>query len=33
MLQSNYTRCGRTDKGVNAFGNVIALNIRDVRKQ
>ena len=25
---SNYSRCGRTDKGVNSSGNVFALNLR-----
>ena len=25
---SHYTRCGRTDKGVSAFGQVIALHLR-----
>ncbi len=25
---SNYSRCGRTDKGVSAFGQVIALDLR-----
>lgn len=25
---SNYSRCGRTDKGVSAFGQVIALDVR-----
>ena len=28
MLESNYSRCGRTDKGVNSSGNVFALNLR-----
>ncbi|XP_019854104.1 PREDICTED: tRNA pseudouridine(38/39) synthase-like isoform X2 [Amphimedon queenslandica] len=26
--QSNYSRCGRTDKGVSAFGQVITLDVR-----
>eukprot|EP00026_Physarum_polycephalum_P008235 Phypoly_transcript_08314.p1 GENE.Phypoly_transcript_08314~~Phypoly_transcript_08314.p1 ORF type:complete len:505 (+),score=101.49 Phypoly_transcript_08314:107-1516(+) len=26
--ESHYTRCGRTDKGVSAFGQVIALHLR-----
>lgn len=25
---SNYSRCGRTDKGVSAFGQVITLDVR-----
>jgi tRNA pseudouridine38/39 synthase len=25
---SNYHRCGRTDKGVSAFGQVISLDLR-----
>ena len=28
MSLSNYSRCGRTDKGVNSSGNVFALNLR-----
>ena len=28
MSESNYSRCGRTDKGVNSSGNVFALNLR-----
>ena len=28
MSSSNYSRCGRTDKGVNSSGNVFALNLR-----
>ena len=28
ISESNYSRCGRTDKGVNSSGNVFALNLR-----
>ena len=28
ITYSNYSRCGRTDKGVNSSGNVFALNLR-----
>ena len=28
ISSSNYSRCGRTDKGVNSSGNVFALNLR-----
>ena len=28
MSLSNFSRCGRTDKGVNSSGNVFALNLR-----
>ena len=28
MSLSDYSRCGRTDKGVNSSGNVFALNLR-----
>jgi tRNA pseudouridine38/39 synthase len=27
-MNSEYSRCGRTDKGVSALGNVIALKLR-----
>lgn len=28
--ECNYTRAGRTDTGVSALGNVIALNVRKI---
>lgn len=28
MKTAGYSRCGRTDKGVNALGNVISLHVR-----
>jgi len=30
---NNYSRCGRTDRGVSSFGQVIALNVRGTHKQ
>ena len=31
IRDSQYTRCGRTDKGVNALGNVCSLWIREIK--
>ena len=28
MKDAGYSRCGRTDKGVHALGNVISLHVR-----
>eukprot|EP00111_Clytia_hemisphaerica_P002782 TCONS_00007824-protein len=32
-VSANYSRCGRTDKGVSAFGQVIALDVRGRKKE
>ncbi len=31
--KSGYTRCGRTDKGVSALGNVCALKMRKLKDE
>lgn len=31
--KNNYSRCGRTDRGVSSFGQVIALNVRGSKKK
>ena len=31
MFKLRYTRCGRTDKGVSALGNVSSLHVRELK--